>query len=156
MSLLSAVLNIPGIVIQPLLGLGCYVHINRQMIADEALKSECSHLLMVDSDMMFGCDAIVRLMNNNKDIVAARYNKRIIPTVSTVLGDFTQPTEVPFLPAGFMLVNCDVFKKIGKPYFSHQDAESEDVYFCEKAKKNGYKLICDPTIQVGHLGTAVF
>ncbi len=154
--LLSACLSTPGIEIQPLLGLGCYIHTNRQMIADEAVKAGCSHLLFVDSDMMFGSDTIVRLMSNGKDIVGARYNKKMIPPVSTVPGDLKGLTEVPFLPTGLLLINTEVFTKIGKPYFSHQDAESEDVYFCEKAKANGYQLFCDPTIQVGHLGTAIF
>lgn len=141
---------------QPLLAIGPYIHMNREMLVDQALETKCSHLLFVDSDMQFGHDAIVRLLNDNRDIIGARYNKKMIPAVSTVLGDFTQITDVPFLPTGFLLINCEVFKKIGKPYFSHQDAESEDVYFCDKAKRNDYKLYCDPTIQIGHLGTAVF
>lgn len=156
-SLLSATLGLQNIEILPVLGMSCYVHNNREMCVNQALDNGCSHLLFVDSDVMFAYDAIIRLIAHDVDIVGARYNKKVFPIESTVKQDITELSEVPFVPTGFLLINMEVFKKIGKPYFSFEDgAESEDVYFCDKAIKNGYKVHCDPTLQIGHLGTAVF
>ena len=148
---------VTGVPMQPFLGIGCYIHNNRDVVVRQALENNCSHLLFVDTDLMFQQDAIKRLMDRNVDIVGARYNKRILPITSTVKEEITDLAEVPFVPSGFLLVNCEVFKKIGKPYFSF-DARSDcdDLYFCNKALDAGYKVYCDPTIQVGHLGTAVF
>jgi GT2 family glycosyltransferase len=149
-----------GVEMQPFLGIGCYVHHNRDVLVRQALENNCTHLLQVDTDMMFGHDAIKRLLAHDLDIVGARYNKRVLidgQPQPTVKQDIKELSEVPFVPTGFLLVKTDVFKKIGKPWFSFNDgAESEDVYFCDKAIKHGYKVYCDPTIQVGHLGTAVF
>lgn len=149
-----------GVEMQPFLAIGCYQHHNRDVLVRQALENNCTHLFQLDTDMMIGHDAIARLLAHDLDIVGARYNKRILiegQPEPTVKQDIKELSEVHFVPTGCLLVKTDVFKKIGKPWFSFDDgAESEDVYFCDKAIKNGYKVYCDPSIQVGHLGTAVF
>lgn len=146
-----------GVPMQPFLGIGCYIHHNRDVVVRQALENDCSHLLFVDTDVMFHHDAIARLIKRNVDIVGARYNKRILPVTPTVPQEMTDMAEVPFVPSGFLMVNCDVFKKIGKPWFSFDArSDSDDLYFCNKAIDAGYKVYCDPTIQIGHLGTAIF
>lgn len=156
-SILSAVLSTSGIEILPLLSIGCYIHHNRDRIVNLALENNCTHLWFCDSDMMFPPDTLNKLMSHEVDIVGARYNKRVDGQISTVPGDFTGLTAVPFVPTGCLLINCEVFKKIGKPYFSFDDgAESEDVYFCQKSQAAGYETFCDPSIVMGHLGTAIF
>lgn len=50
------------------------------------------------------------------------------------------------------------------PFFQHQkmmiddvwEDVSEDWYFCEKARKLGYKVWCDTTIKLGHIGPYEF
>lgn len=154
---LATAMQFARVPMQLFLGIGCYIHINREMITKQAIENECSHLLFVDSDVLFNHDAIEKLMAHDLDIVGARFNKRILPIQSTVKEDITELSVVAFVPTGLMLINCNVFKKLEKPYFSMENgAESEDMYFCEKAKASGFKIWCDPTIQTGHLGTAVF
>ena len=140
---------------QVLLSISSLIHHNRNNIVRMAFKEGCSHLLFVDSDMVFDHDAIQRLLDRDLDIVAGRYNKKVAPIVSTV-PDIWGLSSVPFVPAGFLLINMEVFKKIGEPYFSFEGAESEDAYFCQKAIKNGYEVWCDPTIKIGHLGSSIF
>jgi len=140
---------------QLFLGIGCYVHQNRDTIVRQALESGCSHLLFVDTDMVFPHDTINRLMALEKDIVGIKCNKRIFPL--TPLVDVTELSEVPFVGTGIMLIDMEVFKKIGKPYFSFdKESDSEDKYFCNKAIANGFKVWCDPTIPIGHIGTHIF
>lgn len=155
-SLATAMQQVP-VPMQLFLGIGCYIHHNRDIIVGQALENDCSHLLFVDSDLMFQADAISRLMARNVDIVGARYNKRILPISPTVKQEISAIAEVPFVPSGFLMVNCNVFKTIGKPYFSFDErSDSDDLYFCNKALDAGFKVYCDPTIPIGHLGTAVF
>lgn len=155
---LATAMSFVRVPMTPFLAIGPYVHHNRDVLVRQALDAGCSHLLMVDTDMMFSHEAINQLMSHGVDIVGARYNKKVIPAECTVKQELNgEMAEVPFVPTGFILINCEVFKKIGKPWFSFEDgAESEDVYFCDKAIKNGFKVYCDPTIKIGHLGTAIF
>lgn len=154
---LATAMSFVRVPMQPFLAIGPYVHHNRDVIVRQAMDAQCSHLMMIDTDMMFEHDAINKLIERDLDIVGANYNKKILPIQPIVTGLNGEIKEVPFVPTGFLLVNMDVFTKIGKPWFSFMDdAESEDVYFCEKAKKNGFKIFCDPSIKIGHLGTAVF
>ena len=157
-SLLTAILHTQNVAIQPLLNIGCYIHLNRDSIVQMAFDTGCTHLLQVDSDMMMLPDSINKLLAHDLDIVGCNYNKTTVPPEPIIKDGFNgKVSSVPFVPTGFLLVKMDVFKKIGKPWFSFDDgAESEDVYFCDKAIKNGYKVYCDPNVQVGHLGTAVF
>lgn len=69
--------------------------------------------------------------------------------------------EVDYNGFGFMLIKKGVFENIKYPWFFDEmqkigncvDIPSEDVSFCKKAKKAGYKIYIDPSIVVGHQKT---
>jgi hypothetical protein len=146
-----------GVPLQCFTHIGCYIHIGRESIAKQSLEHECSHLLFVDSDIICHHDAIARLIAHDVDIVGARYNKKVSPAEAIVKDEIMTLAPVKFVPTGFLLINTDVFKKMGAPYFSFDNgAESEDVFFCDKAIASGYDVHCDPTIQIGHVGTMIF
>ncbi len=60
---------------------------------------------------------------------------------------------------GACLVKSEVFRKMEYPHFNyqsalnHRDTISEDVYFCKKARDNGFKVWADTTIICDHKGT---
>lgn len=56
-------------------------------------------------------------------------------------------TSVPLLK--------EVWDKFG-PAFSPYPWASEDMSFCYRVKQLGKKILCDPSIYLGHIGTAVF
>jgi len=143
-----------GLDIEALLGEGPYPHMDREMVVDAAFKRQCSHLLFVDGDMVFGPDAMLRLLAHDLDIVGAKYNKRATGE-TTVPGCEHILAPVPFVPTGFLLIAMSVIEKIGRPAFSMQGAESEDVFFCDKAIAAGYQVWCDPTIKVGHISEGI-
>lgn len=158
-SLITAILSLPNPLpqIQMLLIKGCYVHTNRNQMVLQAQREGCSKLLFVDTDVIFGTNAINKLIQSEKDIVGGRYNKHAFPIISTVPGDFKELTSVPFVPTGFMLINMEVFDKIGAPWFGFdEETDSDDHFFCKKAIAAGYDVWCDPTIQIGHMGPAIF
>jgi len=58
-----------------------------------------------------------------------------------------------------MLIKTPVLEKIGAPWFEFSyepERVGEDVNFCRKARKAGYNIWVDPTIQVRHLGEYAF
>src|SRR3990167_7153386 len=64
---------------------GSIIHHMRERLVKRAIDLEYSHLLFVDSDMVFEKDAVVRLLEANKDIVGADYNRRKLPLESTAM-----------------------------------------------------------------------
>ncbi len=76
-----------------------------------------------------------------------------------------QPFEVVYTGLGFVLVKKGVFEKIGYPWFPPEFFEfengiydfcSEDVGFCRKATRAGFKIWIDPTVVLRHEKTVSF
>ncbi|OGI28082.1 MAG: hypothetical protein A2184_01080 [Candidatus Moranbacteria bacterium RIFOXYA1_FULL_44_7] len=151
---------------------GCYIHEARNKAVNSALKSGVSHLLFVDADVQFDMHGINQLFEDDKDIVGGLYYRRQPPhhpTINFREGDklvipdkFPRDSvfEVFAIATGFMLINMKVFKKIEPPWFYfgnfHGKPMGEDVYFCWKAQKAGFKVYCDPRIKIGHVGDYVY
>ena len=147
---------------------GCNVHQARENIAMAVQKSDCTHLLFIDSDMVFDKEALDILLKRDKDIIGADYNMRKLPLTSTVKihdedGEIVKKDEGEIfecyaVATGFMLIKMEVFEKLAHPWFlTEHDTEGNmtvgsDMYFCREARKAGYKIYCDPTIKVKHQG----
>lgn len=50
----------------------------RNLLAHSFLKSDCTHMLFIDSDIGFNAEQIIKLMLSDKDIVCGVYPKKII------------------------------------------------------------------------------
>ncbi len=151
---------------------GCNVHQSRINIVKQAQKSDCTHLLFVDSDMVFDADAVEKLMAHNRDIVGVETNLRKLPLTSTVKlhdakGDkiFDRKDELYECVAvgtGFMLISMHVFGRIPHPWFFYEYDENgdmktgSDMWFCNKAREQNLQIYCDPTVKVGHLGDYIY
>jgi choline kinase len=157
---------------------------NRNYIVFQALNNKSDYLLMIDDDMVFPSDTLDRLISNKKDICGVAYHSRgskdkikIVPDIMSIaevdkgkyinLETETDPKykdvfECYATGTGIILIKCDIFYKISQPwfeftYFPNGKCENgEDWNFCFKAKKNNYKIFTDPTIQVGHIGEAIY
>jgi len=69
---------------------------------------------------------------------------------------------VEAIGTGCLLIKRHVFEKVKVPWFEYQwngdpDGKmiTEDLVFCEKAKKLGFKIYCDGTIKCGHVGSMI-
>lgn len=158
---------------------GCFVHRNRELIMADAIAANSTHLMFIDSDVVFPAEAVNRLVMRNLPIIGASYNKRDTdPPESTAKmfdgGDKLrlvrphellkgEPFQVAAVPGGFMCINLQALlaSNMRPPYFRiSQDSQGEivgeDVDFCLQAREFGLDVWCDPTIQVLHMGEKAY
>lgn len=145
---------------------GCDIVSARTWLVRQALKTDATHLLFVDSDIMFPPDAIQKLLAHDKDIVGVEYNKRKFP-LEKVTKPLEEASETELykgkvLGTGLMLIRLSIFKNpaqpMGEPWFNFgRDSQGglvlgEDAWFVNTARDAGYESWIDPTIKCLHLG----
>jgi glycosyltransferase involved in cell wall biosynthesis len=92
----------------------------RNTLTVEFLKSDCTHLLFVDSDLVFDASHIVRMLSHDEDIVGGFYPKKqqgdpelvfnaMVPPVKM---DSRRLTQVRYIGTGFILVKRHVIEKM--------------------------------------------
>lgn len=132
---------------------------------------DTDYFLFLDSDMVPPPHLIENLMENKKDIVSALAFQRSYPHEPITFrlwkpGDYyrTPPTgelvDVDATGMACCLIKTEVFKNIKDPWFDFSPYKGgdpniefygEDISFCRKAKKAGYKIYVDTSIEVGHI-----
>ena len=157
---------------------GSLIYDARNGLARRAIQAESDMVLWIDSDMVFNPDALQQLVETKQKtgaaIVSGLYFRRV-PPFSPVLFDKLElngkrcewtnfetvpdgPFEVGGCGFGFVLMDTDVlidvFAKKGD-LFGPLYGIGEDLSFCLRARDLGYKIICDPSIPLGHVGHTV-
>jgi len=156
---------------------GVFVHENDNNLVEIAREKNASHLFLIEHDIVFEPDTLQRLLDLDKDVVAASYSGRMLPRQPLVYqqnGKGEEPymmsydrwPDKPFkcygVPTGCTLVKMSVFDKIEKPYFSFEYTKegkmkmSQDIYFSKKVNEAGLEVFCDPTLDVIHVGDFSF
>lgn len=159
--------------------LGSLIYTSRDQIAKKALLDEADLVMWFDSDMTFNPDTLKRLLkhvDNGADIVTGVYYRRTPPFSPVVFdtmelneaGDtfeFTEFDEIPGEPFevgacgfGCVLMKTEVFVSVFAKYgqmFTPLANCGEDIAFCWRAGKCGYKIIADPSIGLGHVGHTI-
>jgi len=147
---------------------------NRNEFVKQFLKTDCSHLFFMDSDMSFPEATLSRLLQDDKDIVGGFYTVKIEPYNSTCFVDNRAGEKIPYqtynpvagdtlkqvcsIGTGCMLIKRKVFESTKWPWFYYRpygDEEkfaTEDVVFCDNARERGFEVWCDFTIKCGHVG----
>ena len=59
--------------------MGSEVAMQRQQLVDQALETDCSHIMWIDADMQFPVDTLNILLAADKDIIAGNYSTRVPP-----------------------------------------------------------------------------
>ncbi len=175
------VLKASGVGVNLRLEIGGYVSMNRNRLVRSALEMNATHLMFVDADHTFLPSAIQKLIDADKDIIAAPYNNRPVPgktlpisTIKLTDPDLSEKSDEPVhteYPAqlfklfaaatGFMLIKTDVFRKMKSPWFVDGEDENgecftEDIEFCRKAHLAGFDVWVNPQIKIGHIGLAEY
>lgn len=156
---------------------GTIITNQREALLREALASGNSHLLWLDSDMMFPPDALQRLLSHDLPLVAANYATRSSPHKSVAYRDVSdwssyvvhgpldpQLMEVQAVGMGCMLLHLDTVRAWQSPIFELRwqplsgDHLGEDFVFCGKLRAAGVPIMLDSALSrdLLHLGTKAF
>lgn len=157
--------------------IGSLVWTARDALASQAIKSEADYVLWLDSDMVFDPDTLLRLLEHAAPdtIVTGMYFRRVQP-YSPVLYDKLEiddegkieTEELKDIPEGLKEVAGCGFGACLVPVEALMDSLTifhqmfdpitglgEDLSFCWRARKCGYKIVVDPSIPLGHVGYQV-
>lgn len=146
----------------------CSIPDNRNKLFELA-KARNEDLLFVDSDMVFTRSDVERMEENLKthDIVsgvavmqfagwpAAIFNDELktIPVVGDEL------FEIGASGAAFLGISKRILNDLSEPFNQiddeHGKKHGEDISFCLRARRAGYKIHCDPLLRIGHIKSQV-
>lgn len=141
------------------------VEVNRNGIVKEFLKSDCTHLLFIDNDIMPSKHLIPRFLKYDKDIVGGyvpiwhpKLKKPTFFSFTKIDGkyEFVNPElgmqECDFVGSGILMIKRNVIELLPKPLFQQVFDEliitvlkGEDQYFCELAKEHSFEVWVDCT-----------
>ena len=139
----------------------------RNRIVDAAIREKCSHVLFIDSDHILP-DNMLDLLTESADaaMVSGLICKRKFPFEAVAFkflpdGDFDEIIvkdrkkiiDVDGCAMGCTLMNLDHVKTLEKPYFYDARMRS-DMNIAVNLKMNGFKILIDTRISIGHLGDA--
>lgn len=149
----------------------CFVDRARNRLVRRFLDSDSSHIMFIDSDLGFDCDAIAKLYRHNLSVIGGVYRKKVerveYPcSVNTgLVHDCLLSANM--LPGGFLMINRMVFETLDVPtyeydgetiqeFFSCGNRESrfkgEDVEFSRLLLENGHPMWIEPNINFIHEG----
>lgn len=144
----------------------------RNLCAETALNIQAKYLLFIDDDVIMPLpfDFLDKLIALDADIAAAdvlirgypfnhmyfRYNKSRTGLLALQkLPKGHQLGSLPVDAVGFSccLIKVDLLRKLDKPYFITGVNNTEDIYFCMKARDKFPKcaITVDTSIQCGHV-----
>ena len=145
----------------------------RNLIAEWAKNYD--YLFSVDSDIVLPKDTLFKMLNADKDIISGLYiqrkaNQHILElyqdnplggVVNIPYQNIRHLGVIPIAGCGFgcVLIKSEVFRAMEYPHFvyksaiDHRETISEDIYFCNKARKLGFTMWADVSIQCDHIGS---
>ena len=142
----------------------------RNIIIDQALTNNCTHILFIDDDMILPPDTLAKLLKHNKDIVTGLYLLRSFPhrpalfdktyengkcKFTNMTGDLGGLVKSINCGLGCVLIATEVFRHLEKPYVRlgelEQDEWCDDVGFFNRCRKAGFEVWCDLDCPVGHM-----
>jgi len=148
----------------------------RNEIVEFALSQGAAYIYWLDDDVLAPPDAFLKMYTQHKDIINGVYWSKSNPPMPLLFRGHLEGSywdwhvgdliEIDAAGSGLTLVKTDVYRKIqkelGEPWYSvnytsfpgrvqevpHNN--TEDLYFYWKAKKAGYKVWADTSIQAFH------
>ena len=150
----------------------------RNQMAQAALDEDVDYILMVDSDMVIPRDGIANLMYHDVELCMGWAVKGSSDDGTTSVvrygatngyKDFLKASEINELASKgthllevkgcgtcCALINTDVFRRFGRPWFKYEDrpdgtAMGEDYWFCQRCHDLRVKVHIDTRVGCGHI-----
>lgn len=146
---------------------GTLVYLARERIAHKAINEYYTHVLWLDSDMIFSPDILDDLMFCGEQFVTGIYHARRKGYASCIFKSIelnnvtrfeeypSQPFEIAGCGFGCVLTAVPLLSAVCLHYltcFTPLPSLGEDIAFCKRALDLGYKLWCEPSVVCGHIG----
>lgn len=141
----------------------------RNEICREAIRDGFDRVLMVDSDIVLPDVTIEMMMDDTPPVLLGCYPQKHNPSAVELFKDtgrdFTDRYLFSEIPDGRFevkgggfgcaLIDVQVLKEMPSPWFKYVEYDngsilSEDLYFCDRARSNGIKIIADGRVRCGH------
>ena len=145
---------------------GTLVYIARNRLACQAVNEGYTHVLWLDSDMVFNEKTVEDLMDCGKEMVCGAFVSRRPPygpcVYSSIRQNDIQKVEAfgmtPFRVDGCgfacVLTTTELLQAVMQKYgtcFQPTDYYGEDLAFCWRVKGIGREIWCEPTVRLGHI-----
>lgn len=147
---------------------GTLVYVGRDKLARKAMDEGFSHVLWLDSDMIFTEELLDDLMFSGKPFVTGIAHGRRAPHMSCIFREVWPAAdrwEGHEYPSGaFKIGGCGfacvlikteiikaVWEKNGSAFFPMREL-GEDLAFCKRARDLGHEIWAEPSVRLGHIG----
>jgi hypothetical protein len=144
------------------------VYVGRDKLAQKAMNECYTHMLWLDSDMIFTEDLLDDLMFSGKPFVTGIAHSRRAPHVSCVFKEIWPKVDrwegCEYPSNTFQIGGCgfacvlieteivrNVYNKNGTAFFPMREL-GEDLAFCKRATEMGYEIWAEPCVRLGHIG----
>ena len=146
---------------------GTLVYIARNRLAFRAIRDEYTHVLWLDSDMVFSEKIVEDLLDCGKEMVCGAFVSRRPPYGPCVYTDISDPANMkkvenfgtePFRVDGCgfatVLTSVSLLDAVQSNFgtcFRPTEQYGEDLAFCDRVKQLGMEIWCEPTVRPGHI-----
>jgi hypothetical protein len=144
---------------------------SRNIIIQQALETDCSHIIFFDDDMALPADTAIKLIENcDRDAVTGLYFGRNFPHQPIIFDEilpdglakyhFMEDGEQGLIKVtnaglGCCMIKTDVFRAMEKPWIRlgelSQEDWCDDIGFFNRFYAAGFELWCDLSILCGHI-----
>ena len=145
---------------------GTLVYLARNSLSCKAINEDFTHILFIDSDMVFHETVVEDLLFCGKDFVCGAFQSRRPPYRSCVFTSLRPQERVPDEAYGMKpfrvegcgmactIISTEILKAVQNKYgncFTPMEEFGEDLAFCWRARNTGAEIWCEPTARVGHI-----
>ena len=145
---------------------GTLVYIARNRLANKAINERYTHVLWIDSDMVFNEKVYEDLMEVGKEMVCGAFVSRRPPygpciyssieenAIEKVKNFGIRPFRVDGCGFALVLTEVELLQAVTQKFgtcFQPTPYYGEDLAFCWRVKQLGREIWCEPTVRPGHI-----
>lgn len=144
---------------------GTLVYLARDRICQKAIKEGFTHILWIDSDMVFEPEDFYKLRDSGKPFISGICVGRRKPHRSCLFKKLSPAERFTEYPSGvfevaacgfaFLLIEVGIVERVTKFFqtgFLPLPAYGEDLAFCFRAKELDHKMYAHGDVRIGHIG----